>query len=73
MNSKTNMKCPICGSTKLEPIHDRVWSAKDKKVYRCNHCLVGFLNPMMTKAEEKNFYAAYNEHTKKRGVTMKGC
>ncbi len=69
-NNKKNLKCPICGSTKLELLHDRVWSAEDTRVYRCSNCLVGFLNPMMTETEEKKFYAAYNEHTIKRGVTM---
>ncbi len=69
-NSNKKLECPICGSMNLDQIHDRIWSAPDKKVYYCKDCLVGFLNPMMTKAEEKTFYAAYNEHTKKRGVTV---
>ncbi len=64
------IECPTCDSTDLELMYDRVWSAPDKKVYRCQNCLVGFLNPMMTEAEEKQFYAEYNEHTKKRGVTV---
>jgi 2-polyprenyl-3-methyl-5-hydroxy-6-metoxy-1,4-benzoquinol methylase len=51
-------------------IHYRVWSAQDTKVFRCKDCFTGFLYPMMKEAEEKRFYAAYNEHTKKRGVTL---
>lgn len=68
-NVNKKLECPTCGSIDLEKIHDRVWSAEDKKVYRCMYCQVGFLNPMMTQAEEKIFYAAYNDHAQKRGVT----
>ena len=70
MNDKINMECPICKSKNLESVHDRVWSAPDTKVLRCNDCFIGFLYPMMAQSEEKKFYAAYNEHTKKRGVTL---
>lgn len=69
MNDK-NMECPICNSLNLKQIHNKIWSAQNTKVFRCNYCFTGFLYPMMNEVEEKKFYAAYNEHTKKRGVTL---
>lgn len=64
------INCPVCDSPLIEQLHDRVWSAPDMRVFRCQECLSGFLDPMMTPDQEKEFYASYNEHTKKRGVTL---
>lgn len=68
-NDNEKLRCPICGAADVKLIHNRVWSSRSKKVYQCGFCCVGFLNPMMTNSEEKKFYAEYNEHTQKRGVT----
>ncbi|WP_289023765.1 class I SAM-dependent methyltransferase [Desulfobacter postgatei] len=66
----STINCPVCGSIAVGRLHNRAWSAPDKTVYRCRQCLAAFLSPMMTRIEEEKFYAAYNDHTRKRGVTL---
>lgn len=67
---KMKLSCPVCQSDAVEKYHDQVWSAPHAKVFHCLHCRTGFLHPMMTEDQEKAFYAAYNQHTQKRGVTL---
>ena len=64
------MNCRNCNSDKVILFHDKVWSIDNGKVYKCNDCELIFINSMMSENEEKEFYENYNEHVKKRGVTV---
>lgn len=62
------MKCPLCNGKQVILSHNKVWSKKNSKVYRCKNCDVTFVFPIMSDEEEKAFYRDYNKHVKKRGV-----
>lgn len=62
------MICPLCSSTKSQQIADKVWSIENGSVWRCTDCDLNFLHPIMSEAEEKEFYTKYNEHVVRRGV-----
>ncbi len=64
------MNCRNCKSDKVEIFHDKVWSIDNGKVYKCNCCELVFIDPMMSEDEEKEFYKNYNDHVKRRGVTV---
>lgn len=64
------MNCKNCKSKDIILFHDKVWSIKNGKVYKCNDCELIFINPMMSKDEESEFYKNYNQHVKDRGVTV---
>lgn len=60
------MNCPLCTSTESQLFHDNVWGYEGGRVYRCGNCDVTYLHPFMNEKEEKEFYANYNIHVKKR-------
>ena len=62
------MICPNCKGKNLNCIHNKVWSIKNGKVYRCIQCDLSFISPMMTDEEEKEFYKNFNNHVKNRGM-----
>lgn len=64
------MNCRNCKSVNVELFHDKVWSIDNGKVYKCNCCELVFIDPMMSEDEEKEFYKNYNDHVKRRGVTV---
>lgn len=64
------MVCVNCKSEDIKLFHDHVWSIEDGKVYQCKNCELIFIDPMMSEEEEKTFYENYNEHVKKRGMTV---
>ena len=64
------MNCRNCKSIEVEIFHDKVWSIDNGKVYKCNCCELVFIDPMMSEDEEKEFYKNYNDHVKRRGVTV---
>jgi 2-polyprenyl-3-methyl-5-hydroxy-6-metoxy-1,4-benzoquinol methylase len=64
------MNCKNCNGKKVNLFHDKVWSLDNGKVYRCGDCELIFIDPMMNKEEENNFYKNYNAHVKDRGVTI---
>jgi len=65
------MICPNCDGKNLNCIHNKVWSIENGKVYRCLHCDLNFINPMMSDEEERIFYNNFNNRVKNRGVTDK--
>lgn len=64
------MNCRNCKNKEVEIFHNQVWSVSNGIVYKCNKCELIFIDPMMSDYEEKEFYQNYNEHVKKRGVTV---
>ncbi len=65
------MNCKNCKNKDVELFHNKVWSIDNGSVYKCNHCELVFIDPMMSENEEKEFYKNYNQHVKDRGVTVK--
>ena len=66
------MQCPLCESEQNVLFHDKVWSLEGGQVFRCLNCDVTFIHPLMDDKQEADFYQKYNEHVKKRGVSLSG-
>jgi SAM-dependent methyltransferase len=64
------MNCPNCKSNDTSIFHNKVWSIEDGTVHKCQKCELIFIDPMMSKEEEKKFYENYNQHVKNRGMTV---
>ena len=64
------MVCRNCNNKNIKLFHNKVWSIENGSVYRCENCELIFIDPMMSEEEEKAFYKNYNEHVKKRGMTV---
>ncbi|MDD2759811.1 MAG: class I SAM-dependent methyltransferase [Methylomonas sp.] len=56
-------------SADITLFHDSVWNYIGGKVYKCGHCELLFIHPMMNDEEELAFYKNYNAHVLARGVT----
>lgn len=64
------MNCSLCNEKNTFLFHDKVWSIKNGKVYRCRYCDVAFVFPALSGNKKDKFYKNYNEHLKLRGVTI---
>lgn len=50
--------CRICDSTESELVRDQLVDAPGSAIYRCKHCTMVYVFPIMTEEEEGNFYRA---------------
>ena len=63
-----SVSCPFGHSDECRRVVDTIWEADGAAEYQCPECNVVFLHPIMTEAEEREFYGAkFAEYMAKRG------
>ncbi len=60
------MKCPICGSEDTFVFMKGIFDCNKTSVIECKYCGMQFLDKIMSKDEENEFYIEYYESQKKR-------
>jgi len=63
------LACPFgCDAGERRRVVDTVWEAEGSAVYKCSNCEIVFLHPIMSEAEEREFYeGAFDAYMKQRG------
>ena len=63
MNS---LRCPVCDYSKTFVYMEGVFDSETTNVMECSSCGLQFLDPMMSDAEEKEYYRSYYDNQKSR-------